>query len=211
MKVLVKERIGESGVQLLRDAGLEVEVGTDWADGELENRIGEFDGLLIRSGTQLTADLLQRAERLKAVGRAGVGVDNVDVDAATKRGVVVANAPQSNVITAAEHTLAMLLALARKVPFRKAVASYAAEHHIPVVRFGKDDVGGKLGLTASSGILYYLETTTWGLGYGIGLGFGDYVDRVERVVGRIEHIVLIGIVASTLIVVAYRVLHKHLR
>jgi D-3-phosphoglycerate dehydrogenase / 2-oxoglutarate reductase len=116
VKVLVKERIGESGVQLLRDAGLEVEVGTDWADGELESRIGEFDGLLIRSGTQLTAELLQRAERLKAVGRAGVGVDNVDVDAATKRGVVVANAPQSNVITAAEHTLAMLLALARKVP-----------------------------------------------------------------------------------------------
>ena len=116
MKVLVKERIGESGVQLLRDAGLEVEVGTDWNDGELESRIGEFDGLLIRSGTQLTAELLERAHRLKAVGRAGVGVDNVDVDAATKRGVVVANAPQSNVITAAEHTLAMLLALARKVP-----------------------------------------------------------------------------------------------
>jgi D-3-phosphoglycerate dehydrogenase / 2-oxoglutarate reductase len=116
VKVLVKERIGESGVQLLRDAGLEVEVGTDWADGELENRIGEFDGLLIRSGTQLTAELLERADRLKAIGRAGVGVDNVDVEAATKRGVVVANAPQSNVITAAEHTLAMLLALARKVP-----------------------------------------------------------------------------------------------
>ena len=116
MKVLVKEKIGESGVQLLRDAGLEVEVGTDWNDGELESRIGEFDGLLIRSGTQLTAELLERADRLKAVGRAGVGVDNVDVDAATKRGVVVANAPQSNVITAAEHTLAMLLALARKVP-----------------------------------------------------------------------------------------------
>ncbi len=116
MKVLVKEKIGESGIQLLRDAGLEVEVGTDWEDGELESRIGEFDGLLIRSGTQLTASLLARAGRLKAVGRAGVGVDNVDVEAATKRGVVVANAPQSNVITAAEHTLAMLLALARKVP-----------------------------------------------------------------------------------------------
>jgi D-3-phosphoglycerate dehydrogenase / 2-oxoglutarate reductase len=116
VKVLVKEKIGQSGVQLLREAGLEVETGTDWDDAELDRRIGEFDGLLIRSGTKLTADLLDRAERLKAVGRAGVGVDNVDVDAATKRGVIVANAPQSNVITAAEHTLAMLLALARKVP-----------------------------------------------------------------------------------------------
>jgi D-3-phosphoglycerate dehydrogenase / 2-oxoglutarate reductase len=116
VKVLVKEKIGDSGVQLLRDAGLEVELGVDWADGELESRIGEFDGLLIRSATKLTEDLIDKAERLKVVGRAGVGVDNVDVDAATKRGVVVANAPQSNVITAAEHTLAMLLALARNVP-----------------------------------------------------------------------------------------------
>jgi D-3-phosphoglycerate dehydrogenase / 2-oxoglutarate reductase len=116
VKVLVKEKIGDSGVQLLRDAGFDVELGTDWDDGELERRIGEFDAILIRSATQLTAGLIDRADRLKAVGRAGVGVDNVDVDAATKRGVVVANAPQSNVITAAEHTLAMLLALVRKVP-----------------------------------------------------------------------------------------------
>ena len=116
MKVLVKEKIGDSGVRLLRDAGLEVELGIDWDRDELERRIGEFDGLLIRSATQLDAALLDRAQRLKAVGRAGVGVDNVDVGAATKRGVIVANAPQSNVITAAEHTLALLLALARKVP-----------------------------------------------------------------------------------------------
>jgi D-3-phosphoglycerate dehydrogenase len=116
VKVLVKEKIGDSGVQLLRDAGFDVELGLDWDDAELDGRIGEFDGILIRSATQLTADRLERADRLKVVGRAGVGVDNVDVDAATKRGVVVANAPQSNVITAAEHTLAMLLALVRKVP-----------------------------------------------------------------------------------------------
>jgi D-3-phosphoglycerate dehydrogenase / 2-oxoglutarate reductase len=116
VKVLVREKIGESGVELLRDAGLDVEIGTNWGGDELERRIGEFDGLLIRSGTKLSADLIERAERLKIVGRAGVGVDNVDVDAATKRGVVVANAPQSNVITAAEHTMAMLLALARNVP-----------------------------------------------------------------------------------------------
>jgi D-3-phosphoglycerate dehydrogenase / 2-oxoglutarate reductase len=115
-RVLVAEKIGEPGVQLLRDAGFEVELGTGWQDGELEERIGEFDGILIRSATKLNADLLEKATNLKAVGRAGVGVDNVDVAAATKRGIVVANAPQSNVITAAEHTMAMLLALARNVP-----------------------------------------------------------------------------------------------
>jgi D-3-phosphoglycerate dehydrogenase / 2-oxoglutarate reductase len=115
-RVLVKEKIGDSGLELLREAGFDVEVGVDWPDGELERRIGEFDGILIRSATKLTADLLEKADRLRAIGRAGVGVDNVDVDAATKRGIVVANAPQSNVITAAEHTMAMLLALARNVP-----------------------------------------------------------------------------------------------
>jgi D-3-phosphoglycerate dehydrogenase / 2-oxoglutarate reductase len=116
VRVLVKEKIGESGVQLLRDAGFEVDLGLDWEDGELEQRIGDYDGILIRSATELTADLIGKAERLRAVGRAGVGVDNVDVPAATKRGIVVANAPQSNVITAAEHTVALLLALARNVP-----------------------------------------------------------------------------------------------
>jgi D-3-phosphoglycerate dehydrogenase len=116
IRVLVKEKIGDSGVQLLRDAGFEVELGVEWEDGELERRIGEFDGMLIRSATKLDADLIAKAERLRAVGRAGVGVDNVDVAAATKRGIVVANAPQSNVITAAEHTLGMLLALARNIP-----------------------------------------------------------------------------------------------
>jgi D-3-phosphoglycerate dehydrogenase / 2-oxoglutarate reductase len=115
-KVLVKEKIGEPGVARLRDAGLDVDLGLDWADGELAERIGDYEGILIRSATKLTADLLERAQRLRVIGRAGVGVDNVDVPAATKRGIVVANAPQSNVVTAAEHTLALLLALARNIP-----------------------------------------------------------------------------------------------
>jgi D-3-phosphoglycerate dehydrogenase len=115
-RVLVKEKIGDSGLGLLREAGFDVEVGVDWPDDELDRRIGEFDGILIRSATKLTADRLERATSLRAIGRAGVGVDNVDVEAATKRGIVVANAPQSNVITAAEHTMALLLALARNVP-----------------------------------------------------------------------------------------------
>ncbi len=114
-RVLVAEKIGDSGVGLLREH-FEVELGVGWSAEELAERIGEFDGILIRSATQLDAGLLDHARRLKAVGRAGVGVDNVDVSAATKRGIVVANAPQSNVITAAEHTMALLLALARNVP-----------------------------------------------------------------------------------------------
>jgi D-3-phosphoglycerate dehydrogenase len=110
-KVLVAEKIGASGVALLRDSGFEVDEGAEHLD-----RIGDYSGLLIRSATQVDADLLARASNLKAIGRAGVGVDNVDVEEATKRGIVVANAPESNVVTAAEHTMALLLALARNVP-----------------------------------------------------------------------------------------------
>jgi D-3-phosphoglycerate dehydrogenase len=114
-RVLVAEKIGDSAIELLR-RHFEVELGVGWEREQLAQRIGEFDGILIRSATKLDGELLAKATRLRAVGRAGVGVDNVDVPAATKRGIVVANAPQSNVITAAEHTMALLLALARNVP-----------------------------------------------------------------------------------------------
>jgi D-3-phosphoglycerate dehydrogenase len=115
VRVLVKEQIGESGVALLRDR-FDVDLGLDWDESQLVERIGEYDGLLIRSATKVTADLIARAQRLRVIGRAGVGVDNVDVEAATRRGIVVANAPQSNVVTAAEHTMALLLALVRNIP-----------------------------------------------------------------------------------------------
>ncbi len=114
-RVLVKEKIGDSGVKLL-EQHFDVEIGTDWDDTQLAERIGEYDGILIRSATKMTAELIEKADRLRVIGRAGVGVDNVDVPAATKRGIVVANAPESNVVTAAEHTMAMLLALARNIP-----------------------------------------------------------------------------------------------
>jgi len=114
-RVLVKEKIGDSGVELLREH-FDVDLGVDWSDEELAERIGDYDGILIRSATKMTEDLISRATRMRAIGRAGVGVDNVDVPAATKRGIIVANAPQSNVVTAAEHTMALLLALARNVP-----------------------------------------------------------------------------------------------
>jgi D-3-phosphoglycerate dehydrogenase / 2-oxoglutarate reductase len=114
-KVLVKEKIGDSGIELLRKY-FDVDLGIDWSDQELLDKIGEYDGIVIRSATKMTSELIERATRLRAIGRAGVGVDNVDVPAATQRGIVVANAPESNVVTAAEHTMALLLALARNVP-----------------------------------------------------------------------------------------------
>lgn len=115
MKVLVKEKIADLGVDLLR-ANFEVELGLDMDEGALRERIGEYDAILIRSATQMTAELIERAANLKVIGRAGTGVDNVDIPAATRRGIIVANAPESNSVAAAEHTLALALALFRNVP-----------------------------------------------------------------------------------------------
>ena len=111
-RVLVREPIAEAGIELLRER---FDVDVD-GDAELAERIGEYDAIVIRSGTQLTAELIERAERLRVIGRAGVGVDNVDVEAATRRGIVVANAPESTVVSAAEHAVGLLVALARHIP-----------------------------------------------------------------------------------------------
>ncbi len=138
-KVLVKEKIAEAGVDLLREQ-FDVEVGTDWPEGELEARIGEFDAILIRSATKMTAELIGKATRLRAIGRAGTGVDNVDIEAATKRGIIVANAPESNSVAAAEHTLALALALFRNVPQAHATL---ADGEWARSRFGGHELYGK--------------------------------------------------------------------
>jgi D-3-phosphoglycerate dehydrogenase len=115
LKVLVKEEIADSGVDLLREH-FDVDLGADWSEQQLRERLPEYHGILIRSATKMTAELIELGSSLRVIGRAGVGVNNVDVEAATKRGIVVANAPQSNVVTAAEHTMALMLALARHLP-----------------------------------------------------------------------------------------------
>src|SRR5881398_1809951 len=112
MKVLVRETIADAGLELLR-ASHDVVVDTDAPLGEI---LGDYDALIVRSATKVTADVIASGTRLKVIGRAGVGVDNVDVDAATRRGIVVANAPESNVVSAAEHTVGLLVALARNIP-----------------------------------------------------------------------------------------------
>jgi D-3-phosphoglycerate dehydrogenase / 2-oxoglutarate reductase len=112
MKVLVREPIADAGVELLR-AKFEVVVDTE---SPIEEIVADYDALIVRSATKVTAAVVERATRLKVIGRAGVGVDNVDVDAATRRGIVVANAPESNIVSAAEHAVGLLLALARNIP-----------------------------------------------------------------------------------------------
>ena len=111
-RVLVREPIASSGLDLLKARFEVVEDG----ESDLASIIDGFDALIVRSGTTVDASLIERAANLKVIGRAGVGVDNVDVAAATRRGIVVANAAESTVDSAAEHAIALLLALARNVP-----------------------------------------------------------------------------------------------
>jgi D-3-phosphoglycerate dehydrogenase / 2-oxoglutarate reductase len=117
MKVLVSDNLGEIGVKMFQEApGIEVDVRTGLAADDLKSIIGAYDALVIRSATQVTEALLDAATNLKVIGRAGIGLDNVDIPAATKRGIVVMNTPTGNVITTAEHAIAMMLALSRNIP-----------------------------------------------------------------------------------------------
>ena len=115
MKVLITEKIADRGIELLTEE-FEVDVLLGLSPEELPEKIGDYHGLIIRSATKVTTDVIERAENLKAIGRAGIGVDNIDIEAATKRGVLVANAPESNTVAAAEHTLGLMLAAARRIP-----------------------------------------------------------------------------------------------
>ena len=106
----------------------------------MKAKIGEYDALVVRSGTKVTADVIYAASRLKVVGRAGVGVDNIDVEAATEKGILVVNAPEANTISAAEHTIALLLALARKIPSANAslkAGKWERKKHMGVELNGK--------------------------------------------------------------------------
>jgi len=116
MKVLISDNLSATGVAILKKAGLEVEFRSKTSVEEIEKMIGEYDALIIRSATKVTAGLLEKAAKLKVVGRAGSGLDNVDIPAATKKGVVVMNTPGGNTVTTAEHTIGMIFACARMIP-----------------------------------------------------------------------------------------------
>jgi D-3-phosphoglycerate dehydrogenase len=115
-KVLISDSMSSQAVAVFEERGVEVVQSSKLTEAELFDMIGEFDGLAIRSSTKVSAELLEHAINLKVVGRAGIGVDNVDVPACTKRGLVVMNTPLGNAITTAEHAMAMMLALARHIP-----------------------------------------------------------------------------------------------
>jgi len=114
-RVLVKEKIAQSGIDLLKKEFI-VDVKLDMDQAQLKKEIKNYNAIIIRSSTRMTKEIIEAADQLKVIGRAGIGVDNVDVKAATKKGIIVANAPQSNIVAAAEHTIGLLLAQSRNIP-----------------------------------------------------------------------------------------------
>src|SRR5438874_2733255 len=115
-RVLIADKLEASGVELLRAAGIDVETRLGLKGADLSAALREFDGMIVRSQPQVTAENLEHPGKLRAIARAGAGVDNIDVPAATRKGVVVMNTPGGNTVSAAEHTIALLLALSRKIP-----------------------------------------------------------------------------------------------
>src|SRR6516162_3112657 len=115
-RVLVSDKLEKGGLDLLRQAGIELDERHGLTGAALEEALQAADGVIVRSGTRVTADLLENPGKLRAVVRAGVGVDNIDVAAATRKGIVVMNTPGGNTVSTAEHTITMLMALARHIP-----------------------------------------------------------------------------------------------
>ena len=115
-KVLISDKLSKKAEEIFRKNGIEVTINTALSPEELSNIINEYDGLAIRSNTKVTPEIIKHAKNLKVIGRAGIGVDNVDIEAATANGTIVMNTPFGNSITTAEHTIALMMALARNIP-----------------------------------------------------------------------------------------------
>ncbi len=145
MKVLISDPIAEEGIKILQDAGLEVVIKTGLSKEELIQELQkDVDAIIIRSATKMTADVIEAAPKLKLIARAGTGLDNVDLEAANRRGIVVMNCPGGNTVSAAEHTIAMMLALARNIP--QATASMKAGKWEKKKFMGREINGKTLGI-----------------------------------------------------------------
>ncbi len=161
MKVLISDTLSDKGIQILRQAGLEVDVKPKLPPADLIREIGGYDGLVIRSGTKVTAQVIDAASLLKVIGRAGSGLDNVDIPAATKRGIVVMNTPGGNTLTTAEHTLSLMLAMSRMIP--QATASLKAGKWEKNKFMGIELYNKTLGIVGFGAIGSYLARLAQGL------------------------------------------------
>ncbi len=176
MKALVSDSMSEVGVEVLREAGIEVDVNTGLKPEELKAIIGNYEGLLVRSATKITPELLAAADKLKAIARAGTGVDNIDIPAATEKGVVVMNTPGQNSNAVAELTIGLILALSRNIT--QGTSSLKACHWEKKALMGHE-VGGKtLGLIGIGNIGALVVRAAQGLRMNV-MAYDPFVDNAR--------------------------------
>lgn len=174
MKVLVSDKLSEQGIEILKRSGLEVDVKTNLTPEELVKEIKNYDGLVVRSATKVTAAVIDAADRLKVIGRAGSGLDNVDINAASKKGIVVMNTPGGNTITTAEHTIAMMCSMSRLVP--QATASMKAGQWEKNKFNGVEMYNKTLGIVGTGQIGSYVAKVALGMGMHV-LGYDPYLSE----------------------------------
>ena len=181
MKVLVSDNLSKLGVAKLQDAdGISVDVNVGLSKEELIKIIPNYDGLIVRSATKVTKDVIEAADNLKVIGRAGVGVDNIDLDAAGKKGIIVMNAPEGNLITTAEHAMALMLSMARNIP--RADATLRAGKWSPKAFMGVELYNKTLGVVGLGRIGSAVVERAKGFGMKI-LGYDPFIskDRAEKI------------------------------
>lgn len=179
MKILVSDSLSKQGVEVLEKAGFTVVVKTKLPKDDLLKEIKDADGLIVRSGTKVTAEVIAAADKLKVVGRAGSGLDNVDTPAATRRGIVVMNTPGGNTVTTAEHTLSMMCAMARRIP--QATASVKNGKWEKDKFMGLELYNKVLGIVGVGQIGGYLSKLAQGIGMSV-VAFDPYLaqERAEK-------------------------------
>ncbi len=193
-KVLVSDKLAPEGLALLEAAeGIEVDVKPGLAPEDLLGIIAQYDGLAIRSGTKVTAQVIEAARKLKVVGRAGIGVDNVDLSAATKRGILVMNTPEGNVVTTAEHAISLMCSLTRNIP--KATASVKAGRWEKSKLQGRELFGKTLGVVGLGNIGKIVASRGLGLQMKV-VAFDPFVTKARAQQLGVELLELDALLAS---------------
>ncbi len=191
-RVLISDKLSPAAVEVFRSRGVDVDLRPGLSPAELRACIGGYDGLAIRSATKVTQELLDAAPRLRVVGRAGIGVDNVDVKSATARGVVVMNTPNGNATTTAEHAIAMMFALARQIP--EATASTRAGRWEKNRFLGVELTGKTLGLIGCGNIGAIVANRAVGLHMRV-IAYDPYLTEVRAVALGVEKVELPDLLA----------------
>ncbi|MFC1517172.1 phosphoglycerate dehydrogenase [Candidatus Margulisiibacteriota bacterium] len=163
VSVLVSDKLSKDGIKILEDAGIKVDVKTGLPEDEIVKIVGNYDAMIVRSQTKVTPKIIAAAKKMKIIGRAGVGVDNIDLPAATSKGIIVVNSPEGNTIAAAEHTVAMLLSMSRNIP--QAYFSLVKEHKWDRAKYKGVEVFGKtLGIVGLGKIGSHVAKCMLGMG-----------------------------------------------